>query len=97
MSWSRRRFLRDVAVASGAIAVGGVGALQMPSIAARRGPGVGAHQLSKLGGVLSFHLDQPYVDLTGEATAFRPPVGARGGESIAALSDVELSRYYGVI
>ena len=47
--------------------------------------------------VLSFHLDQPYLDLTGEARMYRPPAGARGGAPIAALSDAEMSRFYGSI
>ena len=49
------------------------------------------------GPVLSFHLDQPYVDPTGLAQPFVPPTGMRSGAPLAALSDEALSRYYGFI
>lgn len=51
----------------------------------------------KSGSVLSFHLDQPYVDPTGLDEPYRPPAGARSGAPLAAMSDMELSRYYGLI
>ncbi|MEJ1962376.1 MAG: hypothetical protein WDO56_12875 [Gammaproteobacteria bacterium] len=51
----------------------------------------------KLVPVVSFHLDQPYVDLTGLETPYVPPAGMRSGEPLAALSDEALSRYYGFI
>jgi hypothetical protein len=47
--------------------------------------------------VVSFHLDQPYVDQTGTAEPFIPPVGMRSAAPLAAMSDMELSRYYGLI
>jgi hypothetical protein len=49
------------------------------------------------GPVLSFHLDQPYVDPTGLAEPFIPPSGMRSGAPLAALSEEALSRYYGFI
>ena len=47
--------------------------------------------------VVSFHLDHPYVDLTGLAEPYRPPAGARAGAPLAGLSDEMFSRYYGLI
>ena len=48
--------------------------------------------------VVSFHLDQPYLDLTGLAKPYIPPAGMRSGASLAALSEEEvLSRFYGFI
>jgi hypothetical protein len=37
--------------------------------------------------VVSFHMDQPYVDYSGAAEPYVPPVGARAAEHIASLSD----------
>jgi hypothetical protein len=48
--------------------------------------------------VVSFHLDQPYLDLTGLEQPYVPPAGLRSGAPLAALSEQELlSRYYGFI
>jgi hypothetical protein len=48
--------------------------------------------------VVSFHLDQPYLDLTGLEKPYVPPAGLRSGAPLAALSEEEiLSRYYGFI
>lgn len=37
--------------------------------------------------VVSFHMDQPYVDYSGTADPYRPPAGARSAEFIASLDD----------
>ena len=48
--------------------------------------------------VVSFHLDQPYLDLTGLEKPYVPPAGMRSGAPLAALSEEEvLSRFYGFI
>lgn len=95
MGWSRRRFLREATYAGGAAAAGSLIAssalASSPLGVLARVPAVAA------GPVLSFHLDQPYLDLTGGAKEYRPPIGARGGAAVAELSDAELSRYYGFI
>jgi len=55
----------------------------MPSLAIKNAP------------VVSFHLDQPYLDLTGLEKPYVPPVGMRSG---ASLSEEEVfSRFYGFI
>jgi hypothetical protein len=47
--------------------------------------------------IVSFHLDQPYFDLTGLEKPYVPPVGMRSAEPLASLSDEALSRFYGFI
>jgi hypothetical protein len=37
--------------------------------------------------VVSFHMDQPYVDYSGTAEPFVPPAGARSAQFIAALDE----------
>lgn len=37
--------------------------------------------------VVSFHMDQPYLDMTGTAIPYYPPPGMRSGESAARLSE----------
>jgi hypothetical protein len=44
---------------------------------------------SKARPVVAFHLDAPYLDLTGQAMPYRPPLGARGGEALAGLSEAD--------
>jgi hypothetical protein len=100
MGWSRRKFLREAAKAGGAAAAG---SLLAPSALALASSPLGvlarvpAAAPIAAAPVLSFHLDQPYLDITGGAKEYRPPIGARGGAAVAELSDAELSRYYGFI
>ena len=100
--WSRRRFLREGSVAAGAVTAGtlcgpSLVTLLAPSAALASPAGAPMATLLASGPVLSFHLDQPYIDPTGAALAYRPPIGARGGAPVAELTDAELSRYYGFI
>ena len=37
--------------------------------------------------VISFHMDQPYVDYSGTAEPYIPPAGARAAAGIADLDD----------
>jgi hypothetical protein len=37
--------------------------------------------------VISFHMDQPYVDYTGTAEPYVPPLGARSAQTLADLDD----------
>ncbi len=73
---TRRTFL-------GAIALGGA-ALVVPA-------GALLAQAEQAGGrgspVVSFHLDQPYLDMTGTAIPYYPPPGVRSGDSAARLSE----------
>ena len=82
MSYTRRDFLRSVPLVGGAIVL-------FPALAASTG--------AALVPVLSFHLDQPWLDTTGMAEAYHPPAGARGAEPLALLDEETLSRFYGLI
>lgn len=42
--------------------------------------------------VLSFHLDRPYLDFSGEGIPYVPPTGARGAEPLEQLSETDLFR-----
>ena len=37
--------------------------------------------------VVSFHMDQPYLDLTGAALPYLPPDGVRSGEPAACFDE----------
>ena len=67
----------------GAIALGGA-ALVVPA-------GALLGQAERAGGrgspVVSFHMDQPYLDTTGTAIPYYPPPGVRSGDSAARLSE----------
>ncbi len=60
------------------------------------------HRPARCGGggpALSFHLDQPYLDHTGDGASLtgRQLACASRRDALAALSDMELSRFYGFI
>ena len=67
----------------GAIALGGA-ALVAPA-------GALLAQAERAGGrgspVVSFHMDQPYLDMTGTAIPYYPPPGVRSGDAAARLSE----------
>lgn len=101
MSVSRRQFLASVPAAGAAVALGSL-------LAVRRAPRTPDSELEARNArsgstlqpgapVVSFHLDRPYLDLTGLGTPYIPPAGMRSGAPLAALSDEELSRFYGFI
>lgn len=50
-------------------------------------PGVLARVLTEPTPVVSFFLDQPYLDLSGLDKPYRPPAGMRGGQALATLSE----------
>jgi hypothetical protein len=80
-SWaiSRRSLLRGLGVTGIIAALPGTGFLNsLSSTATRRGP------------VVAFHMDQLYVDWTGTAAEYIPPVGLRSAEILAQLSDEQL-------
>jgi hypothetical protein len=94
---TRRQFVAR-AVAAGSI-VGSVPALALTRAAVPRQAAASASVSSAVSSrigevvpVVSFHLDRPYVDLSGEAIPYRPPAGARGGEAIAELGEADRFR-----
>jgi|HigsolmetaAR201D_1030396.scaffolds.fasta_scaffold72279_1 hypothetical protein len=42
--------------------------------------------------VVSFHLDQPFLDFSGRCTPYVPPSGLRSGQPIAELGEIDLYR-----
>lgn len=41
--------------------------------------------------VVSFHMDQPYLDMTGTAIPYNPPPGVRSGDPASRLGEDALS------
>jgi hypothetical protein len=91
---TRRTFLGQVAATVGAGAALLAGAVQV----ARPVPGIATRETARgrpsasRPPVVSFHIDRPYLDLSGTAEPYIPPAGARSGQPAAALSDVEFWR-----
>jgi hypothetical protein len=75
----RRAFMAQLAAAGAAMAAT---AVLMPLRAVAAAPRGRA-------AVVSIHMDQPYLDLTGRAQPYVPPNGVRAGASIAHLSEAE--------
>lgn len=73
---TRRTFMGVIAL-GGAALVAPAGALlpQAERVEGRGGP------------VVSFHMDQPYLDMTGTAIPYDPPAGVRSGDAAARLSE----------
>lgn len=107
MSVTRRKFLVAVPAAgaalvfcarSGAESAGGAnaGAGNANATSARNAQGAGG--VPNKPPVVSFHLDQPYLDVTGLGEPYVPPAGLRSGAPLAAFSEEEmLGRFYGFI
>ncbi len=99
MSVSRREFLMVVPAAGAVLALASLDP-RGPQSPGGSEAAVGASNApdGPNAPVVSFHLDQPYLDLTGLEKPYVPPVGMRSGASLAALSEQEvLSRFYGFI
>lgn len=83
---TRREFVAQLAAASAAVA----------ALPARIGAGAGAGgartPVVPTHAVVSIHLDQPYIDVTGRATPYLPPAGLRGGAAVAHLSETDFRR-----
>ena len=98
---TRRHFLCSLPVAGGVLmALPAVGTCAITALTAACVPGAsvsGPVTQSASGAVLSFHLDQPWLDVTGQSAAYHPPSGACGGEPLAQFDDATLSRFYGLI
>jgi len=77
---TRRGFVTQLAAA-------GVAAAALPA-------GLGAGMLGTRSPVVSIHMDQPYVDLSGRAVPYLPPVGLRGAAPVAHLSEMEIRSSY---
>jgi hypothetical protein len=73
---TRRSFLGAITLGGAALVVPAGALLAQTERAGRRGSPV-----------VSFHMDQPYLDLTGTAIPYYPPPGVRSGDSAAQLSE----------
>lgn len=96
-SWpTRRSFLATLAAAGvafgalstfGAIAVTS-GVAPRKSVPAQGAPPENLNDARRYGaGVVSFHMDQPYLDTTGTAAPYHPPRGARSAAPASRLAE----------
>jgi hypothetical protein len=89
---TRRDFVAKLAAAGaavGALSIApGAGLLAGTSASSQRARGevVSSHE------VVSFHMDQPYIDPTGAAMPYRPPRGARSAAPVARFSEEAFRR-----
>jgi hypothetical protein len=79
---TRRAFARTVAAAAAAIAFAPHEIVLLTAVS--------SHNEA----VVSFHMDQPYLDRSGTAVPYHPPAGARSAQFVAQLSEEEFRRSY---
>jgi len=73
---TRRAFARVLAAAAAAFAITS-GKIALASAISSAGTRA----------IVSFHMDQPYLDRTGTAVPYYPPAGARSAQSAGLLSE----------
>jgi len=87
---TRRNFLATLAAASATI--GSLSMFGAAAISSEAAPSQAASSKNvndtRFYGVVSFHMDQPYLDTTGTAIPYHPPSGARSAASAADLSEI---------
>lgn len=90
MSTTRRGFCKKVALVGTVAAVSGLAgpACAVTAIFERQRAGASAQPVAQP--VVSFHLDQPYLDSTGNGVPYRPPAGLRSAEGIGEMSEEAL-------
>jgi len=69
------------------LAAGGAAAAALPA-------GLARSMTAARAPVVSIHMDQPYVDVTGRALPYLPPAGMRGGAAVAHLNEREIRSNY---
>ena len=77
-SLSRRVFLGGATTVLAAPAAG----FAVPALGAIRAP------------VITFAMDRPHLDWSGEGAPYRPPLGVRAGQPLAEASEDELARRF---
>jgi hypothetical protein len=82
---SRRDFIVSITIAGGAFQI-------WPAMRSHAQVGANATPWSSVP-VISFHMDQPYLDVTGTQTRYLPPEGARSAEPLCAYNET-LLRYH---
>ncbi len=85
---TRRGFLGKFAVAGAAVA----GARLIPGGGMLSASAATVESSEVCAEVVSFHMDQPYLDTTGKAAPYHPPDGARSAAPVAHLSDEAFRR-----
>jgi len=80
---TRRDFARLFAAAGAALAIAPWKIMLAETTASR-----GRHA------VVAFHMDQLYVDYSGTAIPYQPPLGARSGQAAADLSEEDFRRRF---
>jgi hypothetical protein len=98
---TRRSFLVTLAIAAagglsmfGAAAISSEAALRKaspPNAVSSENPNDAPRYQS---GIVSFHMEQPYLDRTGTAIHYRPPRGARSAAPVAYLSEEKFRRQH---
>ena len=89
-SVSRRTLAKQMAGAFLAAVTARVGVPQTPCNEATGALTRNSHNPPQAKPVVSFFLDQPYLDTSGVGEPYLPPQGLRGGERLARLSEREL-------
>ncbi|MEP7243744.1 MAG: hypothetical protein ABI885_08655 [Gammaproteobacteria bacterium] len=92
MSITRREFVQGMMAmgATVAVAAGFEALLLGEDVAANEAEARAAGAAAAPGHrppTVSFHLDQPYLDVSGHALPYSPPAGARAAQSLAELSE----------
>jgi hypothetical protein len=83
LSLTRRELVRALALAGATVGV-------LPLVSARDARGAAAPTTSvAVTPVVSFFMDQPYVDHSGTAVPYHAPLGARSAEPLAHLTVAE--------
>lgn len=80
---TRRDFMAELAAASAAM---------VASIAAAPIAEAAAVSRAPRRPVVGFHMDQPYLDVTGSAVPYLPPSGLRSADPVAHLSEENFRR-----
>jgi len=91
---TRRAFVTRMAMGGAVVAT--VQAMPFAALQAatvRDGQRIGARVSNVTGSdvsgapVVSFHMDQPYLDMSGRGVPYLPPSGMRSGQALAELSE----------
>jgi hypothetical protein len=87
MSTTRRAFVRGLAVSSAVVAVAPGWAAAADAAVATEFAHAPALTHAGPTAVVSFYMDQPWLDVSGRALAYLPPAGMRSAQPLAELSE----------
>ncbi|MGD0957576.1 MAG: twin-arginine translocation signal domain-containing protein [Candidatus Acidiferrales bacterium] len=89
---TRRDFVAKLAVAGAALGAFSMARGAVLPVEASAALGRVRREVVPFCEVVSFHMDQPYIDATGTAMPYRPPQGARSAAAVAHLSEEAFRR-----